>query len=295
MTAFTVRLLGCVLFAMPVTAQDARVADVAQALATMRADIEKLRFVMGAPVVAPAPWLVNSADARHLFHTGQTLFRKTSRLVNELAGVPMSDPPDHDGAEGAMAAALNVLDLAHAELRSLLEDVGAEPSSTPAPVANRGVADTLARMVETSRQLNVMLTHKYRPEETYGLVREAVRRLGEPFPPLSRLVGGLTPADIYQKLLDCYELVWQAERMRDMRTLALDVRRERRRVDVGASDVYDLAQLLLADIVHMAGRPDDAPAPPYPPPPYVYSAHVHRLAGVLEEQLSEIARVGAGN
>ena len=288
--AFAVWLFGGTLFATPVSAQEARVAEVAQALAAMRADVDELRFVMGAPVVAPAPWSVNSAGARHLFYTSQTLFRKVNRLANELAAEPMTEPPGHDGPEGAAEAALNVLALAHAELRALLERVGTEPAPAPAPAANPVLADTLVQMVETSRQLNVMLVHEYRPTETYELVRQAIRQLGEPFPPLPRLVGGVTPTGIYQKLLDCYRLVWQAERRRDMRPLGLNLRRERRRVDVEASDAYDLAQLLLADIAYMVGRQEDAPALPYRRPPYVYSAHVHRLASVLEAQLGAVAR-----
>ena len=260
-------------------------AELAQTVAVIRADIDQLRFVMGAPVVAPAPWSVNSADARHVFYTSQTLFRKVIRLANEVAAEPMIEPPGRVGSQGAVEAAVNVLAMARQRLLTLMKHIGVQPA-TSTPRGTPQLADTLVQMVEVSRQLNAMLVYEYRRMDTYELVRQAIRHVGEPYPPLPPLVGGVTPTGVYQKLLDCYQLVWLAERRRDMRPLGLNLRRERRRLDVEPSDVYDLAQLLLADIAHMvASQSPETQEPPYRHPPYIYSTHVFRLASVLEMQL----------
>lgn len=264
-------------------------AQVAAAVARLRADVDSMRLVMGAPVAAAARWEVSQAAPRHALSTAQTLFTKVSRLLNEVAGDPPAAPPTP--ADVDSAAALEVVVAAHRRLLDLMRRVGVQPAPAPSPPANATLADALVAMVDANRQLNAMLVYEYRPADLYAVVVELIQHAAgiarAPYPPLPRLRPGATPTAVYRSLLDCYELTRQAEAQRNIRTLGLNFRRERRREDVPPSEAYDLSRLLLADLAGMARRlqAEPNPAPEYPRPAFVYAAHIHRLAGVLADLL----------
>ena len=273
---------------------DAR--QISAATAQLRADVDELRYVMGAPVTAPANWAIINAGERHTHYTAQTLLAKVNRLTQELAAESQPNPPaGPDDIPVALAQA-------QAALRDLMRQVGVEPAQAQAPPANATYANALVAMMETSRQLNAMLVHEYRPAEIYDLIEQAIRHVGPAtsgaYPALPPLTGIASPTDVYKKLLDCYELVLQAGAKRNMPVLRLTFRRERRRSAVEVSDVYDFARLLLADIGGVLNRQPNgpesraspSPSIPYRRPPYIYSTHVHRLANVLESLLLPIAR-----
>lgn len=292
---------ACALLAAPVAGQQPpapapaapapAAAEMAQIVARIRADLEAFRFVSGGRPAQSAPWRVGAAAPRHAFYTAQTLFRKVSRLASEVIGTELKAPPASSPGVVTVDAALNVARSAHEVLLGLLGRVGVKPVPIPQLPVGPTVADTLVEMVAVNRQLNAMLVHEYRPAEIYELVERAVRHLaaltGESYPQAPRLVGNFTVTGVYRKLLDCYELAREAEAARDLVTLGLDLRAERRRERLEPSDAHDLAQLLLADIAFMsAGASGDAL--PYQRPSYIHPAHVHRLASVLETQLASL-------
>ena len=263
-------------------------AEITAAVARLRADVEKMRFVMGAPVAA-ADWEVTQAAPRHVLSTAQTLFARVGRLANEVAGDPLVVP--QTPAEINSAAALEVVMAAHGHLLDLMRRVGVQPAPAASAPANATLADALVAMVDANRQLNAMLVYEYLHADLFGVVLESVRYASgiadAPIPPLPRLQPGVTPTAVYQSLLDCYELTRQAKARRNMRALGLNLRRERRREDVPPSEAYDLSRLLLADIAGMARRfeAQPNPEPVIARPAFVYSAHTHRLVRVLADLL----------
>lgn len=294
---FDHRAVGAVLllYLAPVaSAEEATdAAQVANAVVRLRADIDGMRFVMGAPVVAAARWEIAEAAPRHVLYTAQTLFSKVSRLAHEVAGEPLREIPTPSAT--TPAAVLAVVAAAHRNLRSLLARVGVEQALFAGKSANANWADALVELVDANRQINAMLVHEHRPVELYDLVVESIAHVAgiadAPLPRLPQLVGGKTPTDVYKRLLDCYRLTRQAEALRDMRPLGLNLRRERRRTDVPLSEAHDLARLLLADLAGMASRVEAAPpAPLYSRPSYVYSAHVYRLTDVLAGMLQTLGQ-----
>ena len=253
-----------------------------------------MRFVMGAPEVASARWQVTEATPRHVLYTAQTLFSKVSRLAHEVAGEALLEAPPPTAI--TPAAVLEMVSAAHDRLLSLMARVGVEPAGETGIWADAQAAtwaDALVELVDANRQLNAMLVHEYRPAEIYDLVVESIAHVAgiadAPVPRLPRFTVGKTPTDVYKRLLDCYQLTRQAEALRDMHTLGLNLRRERRRTDVPPSEAYDLARLLLADIAGMA-RLQSAPKAPasLPRPTYLYSAHVYRLTDVLAGMLETL-------
>lgn len=270
--------------------ETADAAQVADTVARLRADIDGMRFVMGAPEVASARWQVTEAAPRHVLYTAQTLFSKVSRLAHEVAGEALLEAPPPTAI--TPAAVLGMVSAAHDRLLSLMARVGVEPARS-ADAQTATWADALVELVDANRQLNAMLVHEYRPAEIYDLVVESIAHVAgiadAPVPRLPRFTVGKTPTDVYKRLLDCYQLTRQAEALRDMPTLGLNLRRERRRADVPPSEAYDLARLLLADIAGMA-RLQSAPKAPasFPRPTYLYSAHVYRLTDVLAGMLETL-------
>lgn len=272
-------------------------AQVAGAVSALRADLESMRFVMGAPVAAAAArWRVTEAAPRHALATAETSFAKVNRLAFEVTGEPLTAPPAP--AATPSATVLATVAAAHDRLRALLARVGVAPAAPARLPGNATWADALVEMVEANRQLNAMLVHEYRPAEIYDVVIESIRHAAgvadAAYPRLPRLAVGKTPTDVYRRLLDCYQLTRQAEARQDMRTLGLNQRRERRREGVPSSEAYDLSRLLLADIVGMGQNLQSTPkaAPPYPRPHYIYSAHVHRLTDILAGMLATLETVG---
>lgn len=268
-------------------------ARVTNAVAHLRADIDGMRFVMGASVVAPARWEVSQAAPRHALYTAQTLFAKVSRLAHEVAGEPLLEPPASSAV--TPAAVLAMVASTHERLRILLAHVGVEPARSASESTYATWADALVGMVDANQQLNALLVHEYRLAEIYDLVVESIAHVAgianAPVPRLPRLVVGKTPTDVYQRLLDCYQLTRQTEALRDMRTLRLNLRRERRRADVPPSEAYDLMRLLLADIAGIAqGLQAPPKAVPFSRPDYIYSAHVYRLADVLAKMLETLGQ-----
>lgn len=293
-TPALIALVFCCLPPAAVAEEVALAAQVVDAVSGLRADLERMRFLMGAPAAASARWQVSDAAPRHALATAQTSFAKVHRLAFEVAGEPLAAPP----APGATpsAAVLATVAGAHEHLRGLMARVGVEPAAPERRARSATWADALVEMVEANRQLNAMLVHEYRPAEIYDVVVESIRHVAgiadAPYPRLPRLAVGKTSTDVYQRLLDCFQLVRQVEAQRDMTTLGLNLRRERRRENVPSSEAYDLSRLLLADIAGMGRSLESAPnaAPPYPRPHYIYSAHVHRLADVLAEMLTTLGQ-----
>ena len=280
-------------FAQEATPARVTPAQVVRAVSAMRADLEGMRFVMGAPVATPSRWQVTDAAPRHALSTAKTSFAKVNRLAFEVAGEPLAQMPA--SAATPAAEVLATVAAAHGGLRTLMARVGVEPSTPPRPARDATWADALVEIVEANRQLNEMLVREFRPEEIYDVIIALLGHVAgvadAAYPPLPQLVVGKTPTDVYQRLLDCYELTHQAEAGRDMRALALNLRRERRREGVPSSEAYDLSRLLLADIV---GMDESTPTvePPYPRPYYIYSAHVHRLTDILADMLATLETVG---
>ena len=282
-------------FAQEATAARVTPGQVVRAVSAMRADLDGMRFVMGAPVATPSRWQVTEAAPRHALSTAKTSFAKVNRLAFEVAGEPLAEMPA--SAETPAAEVLATVAAAHGGLRALMARVGVEPSAPARPGRDATWADALVELVEANRQLNAMLVHEFRPAEIYDVIIALLHQVAgvadAAYPRLPPLVVGKTPTDVYRGLLDCYQLTRQAEAGRDMRVLGLNQRREHRREGVPSSEAYDLSRLLLADIVAMGESLQSAPKaePPYPRPHYIYSAHVHRLTDILAGMLATLETV----
>ena len=283
--------------------------DLHRAVTRFELDLDTLRWVAGSPKPAASPWAVSEAAPRHLLWQAQVMFRKASELAQEVAGPrtlplppgswrraqPRPAPLDRDIE---LADVLRVVADARQRIRAAmgLQNImveGQMPPHDPAATAS----DVLVRILQANRQLNLLQHREVLPRDAYNRVMAAVNRagdlLGGGYPPAAPLVAGQRPDDVYRRLVTCMGLLQEAAATHGIQTLGLNLQRELARQDVSEADVYHLATTLLADLQYLAQvlRPQ-ATRPPrgeYPLPNFVFPAHIHQVAGVLEAQLGMLA------
>lgn len=300
--------------------------DLYQTVAHFQLDLELLRWVVGDPKLAVAPWQVSDAAPRHLLWQAQVMFRKASQLAEEVAGprtlplqpgswrrsLPRPAPLHRDpqladvhqvivDAHDRIRAILALQNIRMVEGQSSGQDAGDTNASQalmlaqmqrPDRDAGKTPGDVLAQIVQTNRQLNLLLHREIAPRDAYNRVMAAVDRAGDllggyyPQPP--PLVSGQNPDDVYRRLIACFGLLRQAA-PRQLQALGLDLERELARQGVREVDIFHLATTLLSDIEHMARRlGSETTKPPrgeYPVPEFVFPSHIQQLGVVLETQL----------
>lgn len=291
-------------------------ADVHQAVAHFELELEMLRWVTGSAKPAAAPWAVSEAEPRHLLWQAQVMFRKASELAQEVAG-PRSLPlppgswrraqprPAPLGRDIRLADVLRVVADARARIRAViaLQNIRMLEGARPVRDAAKTASDVLVRIVQANRQLNLLLHREVPPRDAYNRVMAAVNRagdlLGGGYPPAPALAAGQSPDDVYRRLVNCMGLLQEAAAAQGTQTLGLNLQRELARQDVSDADVYHLATTLLADLEHLAQvSRREATRPPrgeYPTPDFVFPAHIHQIAGVLETQLRTLATAAGGD
>ena len=290
---------------------EATAPEVHQAATQFQRDLEVWRWVTGSPKPAASPWAVSEAAPRHLLWQAQVMFRKASELAQEVAGPralplpegswrraqPRPAPVDRDIE---MADVLRVVADARERIRAAigLEKIrmveGQKPPLDPTATAS----DVLVSIVQANRQLNLLQHREVPPRDAYNRVMAAVNHagdlLGGGYPPAPPLAAGQRPDNVYRRLVTCMGLLQEAAAAHGIQTLGLNLQRELAREDVSDADVYHLATTLLADLEYLAQvlRPEATRAPrgEYPMPDFVFPAHIHQLAGVLEAQLRTLAR-----
>lgn len=170
----------------------------------------------------------------------------------------------------------------------------ARPPSTKPTEVGRAI-------VQTNRQLNLMLQRRFSPSDvlqqvSWGL--EYAKALLAQFPGVTPSAApppfqrGKQPADVFLRLVECFVHVEKIAHLSGMAVLHLDVEAAKQAVrdfDIQPCDVYDLATLLISDLTYLYGKLKDAPPiPSVPFPGRKFPSHVYQQAGVLLGQLHEL-------
>jgi hypothetical protein len=261
-------------------------------------DVEVIRVAMGRPSERRPAVTVSDASPRECWFQALALFRKADRLCQELAGDPTVSvphaPPINQIRPGHVLA---VIQAAARELeetaRALRVDLRRERASRD---SSRTPSDVFGVLATVNRQINLLLERPFTPADVYQHVSLAIayaaRLEGAEPPPPAALVAGKRPADCYERLSACMPLI---------RTLVQRAGHPiiHRTPDPGGadavlpSDVYDLASLVLGEIVFLHAQTADA-NPPYPfeggTAARKLPSHVWQLSGVLEQQLQRLAK-----
>ena len=155
-------------------------------------------------------------------------------------------------------------------------------------------------MVKANRQLNLLLDERVAPGAVFEEVTVAlgyVSRLLERFPEAEAtpeeppFESGKRPANVFLRLVDCYEQIRTISAASGFDLLKLSVDLDRV-ADVEPSDVHQIASLLVSELAYL-----HAHAATVQPPRKVYHvgrkfpSHVFQRAGLLELRLEQLSRL----
>ena len=296
------------------SAQPARPADapimpsqVFARVATLAGELEHLRVDMGKPKPHDAALTVRNAALRDLFFQGAALFNKTNQLAFELTAANAPKPVIPD-AELRASDVLTVVDDALDRLRHIRRHLGlADPVVDLAPDLStkpaKTPADVFRAMAQANRQLNILLTQKFSAADAYQQISLAIGytfRLRGHMAPAHMLEPpafepGKCPADVYRKLLRCFQRLRDIAKRLHIDMLDLTVR-EAGIEAAEPGDVYDLASLIVSELAHLHAQFKDS-RPPYNvyPPGLKFPAHAYQRAGLLEAQLIDLQTMAQRN
>jgi len=259
-------------------------------------EVEAIRHEMGRPTDARQPVSVSGVSPRECWFQALAVFRKCDRLCAEVAGDPRAQvphaPPIHQIQPGDV---IKVIDAAARELAEVKQALGiSERRDPPAREATRTPSDVFGALATVNRQINLLLTMPFTPADVYQQLAIAVAyaaRLTGKEPPSSDFVRGKRPADCYERLTSCLEAVRTVLRKRNQPVIDKAPAPGEAR-EVLPSDVFDLASLVLGEVAFLHALQADS-NPPYPfegnLPGRKLPSHVWQLAGVLEQQLAQLA------
>ncbi len=273
--------------------------DVFVRVALLRSELDLIRYEMGKPRDDRPELPVSDAAPREVFFQALTLVRKADRLAFEQLRerTPLPEPPI---GEIRPADVLAVVDNAFARVRRVKEALGIANQGRDIPRdSTKRPTDVLRSIVQANRQLNLLLDREFNPSDVYEQVTVAMSYASPllarfpgvttipPPPPFER---GKRPADVYRRLVGCFERTRRIAEGLGIQVLALEVGAEELAA-VTPSDVYDIASLLVAELAHLHTQFRDV-EPPHETyyPGRKFPSHVYQRAGILESQLIELQK-----
>ena len=211
--------------------------------------LEAIRFEMGRPANTRPDIEVANVAPREVFFQALTLFRKADQLCFEQTR-EHDAVPEIPASEIRPSHVISVVDAALARLNRLSEAIGTSGEAVePERDDSKTPTDVFRSIVQANRQLNLLLDTKVSPADVFQQVTLAISyssRLLAQFPEAKRIPDappyerGKRPADVYRRLVGCFERIRLIAGHGGLKTLDLKVTNSS--VDsVVPSDVYDIA------------------------------------------------------
>lgn len=275
-------------------------ADVLARVRLLQAHLESIRTVMGRP--APPPPLIHGENVavRETVIMALNVERRVARLAYEQLRadpewqkLPPQDPTHTDVFESVNRSLLQVLQVRDA--LGIEEEVRERPASDGAQPA-----DVFDALVAVGSLVNALLIQQSSPGDTFVGVTLGVHvalqmhlvLVDTPMPQPPEPVPPKTSADVFQRLLELFDLVERLAQRAGRQVLRLQIERPEDRT-VTADDVSNLVALLLSELLWLHGLVEGAEAPVRG-----YSAgqkfpsDVYRRAGLLKLILQDLVERG---
>lgn len=269
--------------------------DVLVRVNQVQGELELIRFEMGKPKVGKAHVSVTHAMPREAYFQAITLLEKTDRLAFEQTGElgdewtkihPENIRPKH---------VWKMVNAALHRVREAKEMLGITKSAVKVPSrSDATLTDVFQAIVVTNRQLNLMLAQQFAPQDVYRQVTLAIHytaKLLAHVPDAKRIPDarpfehGKIPADVFARLLECFDRVAIITRQSGLEVLDLDQVNIHDK-QIKPSDVYDIASLIVSDLVYVHSQLPGARVPNQSfGPGRKFPSHVYQRAGILLDQL----------
>ena len=274
-----------------------------QEMALAKFEIDLIRLEMGKPKVAAPPIRVEKAAPREVYFQALTLFRKADRLAFEHTRERVAEPSLPVGEIRPRNVRLMVIAARDriGKVKTALDIP--EPVITPALETGIEPSQVFNAIIAANAELNQLLDQKFAPGDVYKQVTTAIAYMARLIdstgelstppapPPFERRKR---PADVYRKLITCFEEIHELGERSGVTMLELKVD-EAQIERVEPSDVYDVASLLVSELAYLHSQRASAL-----PPRNVYSpgkklpSHVFQRIGILCGQMEMLQRkVGA--
>jgi hypothetical protein len=266
----------------------------------LAAEMELVRVEMGRPRDTRPDLTVKGAAPREVYFEALALFRKADRFCFERTGESAMLPLPPAPGDIQPMHVLAVIDGALTRVLAVKDRLGiSEKVAAPARQDSKQPSDVLGAVARANRQLNLLLDQPFSPSDVYQQLTLAIGYAGRL---LSRLPGANQPAlpalerkkrpgDVYKRMWGCLGTLRTIAAGNGLSTLEADA--PSWDVDeIRPSDCYDLASLVVSEVVYLASRASDL-APPYPSEFYEVGhklpAHCYQCVGLLEAQLTAMA------
>lgn len=291
-----------------VTGTEVVPADVLLAIRQLDQEVEFLRQYMGVPKVNVLGLRVSNSAPHEVYFQALTLFQKVNRLSFEITRERRKPPETpvriHKPADVLVLveASHQLLDLVMSEFGVVLEHIPVERTVTTQP------AEVFLAILATNRQLNRLLRQHFESSDVYMQVTQAIgygTRLltpyldATPIPDPPAFVPNKTPGDVYLRLLDCLVEVQKIYAIVTLPLLDIDAT-QIEIANITPSDVFDLSALLVARLDYLyqqLGQQLGLEKPPQKAfyPGRKYPSDVYRRAGILLNQLQQLAKLAASH
>lgn len=266
----------------------------------VRSQINAIRQALGKPGSAPLPIKYSNVFPRDAFFQAIAFNEAASALDYEWTRTraePLIRPQKNiqpvDVFEEVFSGSVKLSRVeARLNINAQHKFPALDPSKTP--------SDVFSSVVAANRALNNLLTRQFSPSDVFEQVTVALsyanqlrqKISGKQVPQAPDFIANKSPADVFQKLLACFQIV---ERIASL--LEIDILKVNAPSEVGIikpGDVYSVALLLVAELRHLNFSLDGKVVPPigyYPGK--LTPSFVFQRAGLLEKQLLVLESVYA--
>lgn len=268
--------------------------DVHRLTQILRAELELVRLEMGEPLVSHPAGQVARVAPREVYFQALTLFRKVNRLSFELIRETTADlePPPVEIRPRHVYA---VVEKALIQLRRVKHQLGIFEKIPPSTLRSEmSPADVFQAIVKANRQLNTMLEQRFEPGDVYQEVTRALSYTTSlrglfprpQIPDMPAFERRKVPADVYRELLESINIVRKIIEksgffMMEFKPLETD--------SITPSDVFDVASLLVAELVFLHSQAPGATLPrKVYPPGEKFPSHVYQRARLLRAALNDL-------
>lgn len=284
------------------TPEDLTPADVLARVQMLRDTLELIRFEMGKPRAIPVHPLATNVHPHEVYFQALTLFLKADRLALELTGSTGIPPEPISLSSIAPLHIWKMVNAAYHRITTIKEELGLN-ETVPERLedSSSGLTETGRAIVETNRQLNLLLERHFTPSDVLQqvlLASQYAKRLLAQFPhsrvasetpPLER---GKQPGDVLLRLVECYAMLETIAKHSAIPVLHFDpvaAQKVGSSRELEPSDVYDMATLLVSDLAffHTQLKKHD-PLKPIPYPGRTFHSQVYQQATVLLHQLEAL-------
>ena len=293
----------------PISLEGITPGDVLARVQWLRDTLELIRFEMGKPKATQSESLVTNVHPHEAYFQALTLFLKSDRLALELTGSTGIPPEPNSLSTLAPLHIWKMVNGAYHRIIAIKEELALKDRvSERLSDSSTSLTETGRAIVETNRQLNLLLERRFSPSDVSQqvlLANQYAKRLLARFPgshiapEISPLKKGKDPADVFLRLVECYAALEKVAQHSRIPVLHLDLPAAQK---VGSSrqlepsDVYDMATLLVSDLayLHAQLKTNDAPKP-IPYPGRTFPSHVYQQATVLLHQLEILEQLVAND